>query len=103
VNTYPHMLRAASSDYGFPKSDHLEDAIASLSSFFCSSGEIISPVLTGLMLTMLGFEMTSVIVGTGCLVYGFIYMITSGALKKRTAAIVPEASSIMSMVISHIE
>lgn len=78
------MVESANQDYGYEKDDLLSDAISSLSNIFCDAGEIVGPILTGVLVSLIGFELTSTILAFICLAYALIYFFCSGLFSKWT-------------------
>lgn len=82
VPTYPHMVETANQDYGYERDDLLSDAISSLSNMFCDVGEITGPVLTGVFVSLIGFELSSTALGFICFGYSLLYLFCSGLFNK---------------------
>ena len=78
------MVETANQDYGYEKDDLLSDAISSLSNMFCDAGEIVGPVLTGVLVSLVGFELTSTFLAFTCFLYALVYFFCSGLFSKWT-------------------
>lgn len=76
------MVETASEDYGYERDDLLSDAISSLSNMFCDVGEITGPVLTGVFVSLIGFELSSTALGFICFGYALVYLFFSGLFSK---------------------
>ena len=76
------MIKCASEDYGYANDDILSDAISGLSNMACNIGEIFGPIVAGTLIDIIGYEITGVIVGFSCFLYGIIYLFGSGLLGK---------------------
>ena len=82
VPTYPHLIQIANESYGYEKDDILSDSISSLSNISCNLGEIVGPVITGLLIGFIGFEETSTYIAFSCLLYSLAYFVASGLMGK---------------------
>ena len=76
------MIQIANENYGYEKDDMLSDSISSLSNISCNLGEIVGPVVTGVMIGFIGFEETSSYIGLSCLFYSLVYFFASGLMGK---------------------
>ncbi|OMJ76193.1 hypothetical protein SteCoe_24488 [Stentor coeruleus] len=93
--TYPHMIKASHEIYGYSKDDILTDSLSGLSNMACNVGEIIGPLISGVLISIIGFEYTGTIIAFAFALYGIVYLFGSGLFKKWTSrrkAITPALS-----------
>jgi hypothetical protein len=76
------MVQVASEDYGLFKDDILSDTLSSVSNVFCNLGEILGPIVTGLVVGFFGFEDTCTSMAFACLSYLIFYSLGSGLVSK---------------------
>lgn len=80
VPTFPHMLKNANKIYKFEIDDVLTDTLAGLSNMSCNLGEILGPVVSGVLIDFVGFEMTGNIVAVLSIMYAVVYFLFSGLI-----------------------
>lgn len=85
VPTYPHMIQASHEIYGYSKDDVLTDSLSGLSNMACNVGEIIGPLISGGLISVIGFENTGTITAFAFVLYGLVYLFGSGLFTKWTS------------------
>ncbi|OMJ70294.1 hypothetical protein SteCoe_31760 [Stentor coeruleus] len=78
VFSIPYMQRSACEDYGYKKSDMLDEQICSYSVTACGIGEIIGPIYAGMVTDFYGIEICCVLISGVSVVYCIIFIIGTG-------------------------
>lgn len=83
VPSLGHMIDLAFEEYDYPKDDKIIDELSGVSNIILNAGEIIGPMVSGLVYQYLGVENGFGIIGIVILSYLIIYMIGSGLLSNK--------------------
>ncbi|OMJ66980.1 hypothetical protein SteCoe_35989 [Stentor coeruleus] len=76
----PYMQRSAGEDYGYKRSDMLDEQICSYSVTACGIGEIIGPIYAGMVTDFYGIEMCCVLISGASVVYCITFIIGTGMI-----------------------
>lgn len=82
VPIYPHMIQVSHEEYGYSKDDILVDSLSGLSNMASDIGEILGPIISGGLISLIGFEKTGTLTAFTFVLYGIIYFFWSGLFSK---------------------
>jgi MFS family permease len=89
VPTTAHIIHTATTFYSIPNNEALLDSIAAATNFFCNIGEILGPLVAGILTQQFGFSASFLIIGAITALFAFIYVCISFDFRRGPDKVVP--------------
>ena len=91
VPTTSHVISLSTNFYGYEYNNVLLDSITALNNFFSNIGEILGPIIAGVLSSYLGYANGFSIIGGLYLIFFVVYVLVSGIFeRKRTNKVITE-------------